>query len=249
MSGTVRYEIADGVAHLVLDRPDAANAIDMDTALALGDAVDTAVADDAVRVLLLTGAGPRFCAGGDVAWMLGDDDRGARVEALATVLDGVLARLHSSAKPAVAAVQGAVAGAGLAVMLSCDVVVAAPTTKFVAAYAAVGLSPDCGVSWLLPRAVGQQRALEMLLAQRVLVADAALAWGGGAQIADDPGAAATELARRMAAGPAYALGQTRRLVRDSWVRDRVASGADETRTITRAVQTPEADRLLSRFLA
>lgn len=243
----VRYDVRDGVAHVELSRPDVANAIDMATAHALGEAVNAAAADDAVGAVLLTGAGPRFCAGGDVAWMLDGEDRADRVERLAVVLDDVLQRLSALEKPVVVAVQGAVAGAGLAVMLSGDLVVAAPGTRFVTAYAGVGLTPDCGLSWLLPRAVGQPRALELLLTPRTLDAERAQEWGLVTEVADDPAAAGAALARRIADGPAYALGQARRLVRSSWDLDRAATGADESRTIGRAVVRPQAEALLSRF--
>src|SRR3954452_13593856 len=95
--------------------------------------------------------------------MVASDDQPAYILELAGALDAATQRLAAVEKPVVGAVQGAVAGAGLAVMLSCDLVVAAPATKFVIAYPGVGLTPDCGVSWLLPRAIGQQRALHMAL--------------------------------------------------------------------------------------
>ncbi|MGX4688084.1 enoyl-CoA hydratase/isomerase family protein [Streptomyces sp. JNUCC 63] len=250
MSDLVKYGVVDGVARIVFNRPQVSNAIDLDTATALGVAVDTAAADDAVRAVLLTGAGKRFCAGGDVASFVAADDQAAYLLELAGVLDEVLQRLTAIPKPVVVGVQGAVAGAGLAVMLSGDLVVAGSSTKFVTAYAGIGLTPDAGLSWLLPRAVGQQRAAEMLLAGRALTAPEAVEWGLVMRTVDDEavGTEALALAERLAAGPAHALGQARRLLRESWAGPRPETGADEARTIAAAVTTPEAQGAIARFL-
>jgi 2-(1,2-epoxy-1,2-dihydrophenyl)acetyl-CoA isomerase len=248
-AASVTYAVSDGVAHVQLNRPAASNALDLGMARRLGDVVDDIGSDESVRAVALTGAGARFCAGGDVASMLAADDRGAYVEELARTLDEALQRLASLEKPVVAGVHGAVAGAGLAVMLSCDLVVADAGTRFVAAYSGVGLTPDCGLSWLLPRAIGQQRALEMLLTNRVVTAEHAQAWGLVTETATDDMVTehALALAATLAAGPSLALGQARRLVRGSWETTRAGTGADEARTIGRAVQSAEATRLLERF--
>jgi 2-(1,2-epoxy-1,2-dihydrophenyl)acetyl-CoA isomerase len=247
----VRYAVTDGVAHIELNRPDAANAVDLDTATAFGEAVDAAAADDAVRAVLLTGAGKRFCAGGDVASFVAADDQPAYLLELAGVLDGVLQRLAAMPKPVVVRVQGAVAGAGLAVMLSGDLVVAGESTRFVTAYAGIGLTPDCGLSWLLPRAVGQQRAAEMLLAGRALTAAEAVEWGLVTRSVGDEAALAEAgaLAARLATRPAYALGQAKRLVRESWASSRAETGADEARTIAAAVSGEEAQSLIQAFVS
>jgi 2-(1,2-epoxy-1,2-dihydrophenyl)acetyl-CoA isomerase len=249
MSGRVEYDVADGIARITLDRAEVSNAVDLPTATALDAAVEAAAADEAVRVLLMSGAGPRFCAGGDLASMLAADDRAGYVEALATELDAALQRLLGVAKPVVAAVHGAVAGAGLAVLLSCDLVVADESTRFTSAYAGIGLTPDCGLSWLLPRAVGQMRALELLLTPRVLSAGEARDIGLITSVVAEGMASsrALELATALATGPAYALGQARRLVRSAWDQDRAALGRDEARTIALAVETAEARARLERF--
>lgn len=246
---TVSYAVADGVASIELNRPDASNAVDLLTAIQLGKVVDAAAADTSVHAVVVTGAGARFCAGGDVASMLEAEDRGPYVERLASTLDAVLQRLASLDKPVIVGVHGAVAGAGLAVMLSCDLVVAGRGTRFVAAYAGVGLTPDCGLTWLLPRAVGQQRALDLLLTNRTLGAEEARDWGLVTELVDDHEVVerAHAVARSLAEGPATALGQTRRLVRASWEASRTETGADESRTIGRAVVTEDASRLLDRF--
>lgn len=246
----VAHERVGAVGRIVLNRPEASNSIDLAAAADFGRAVNAAAEDTEVGAILLTGAGKRFCAGGDVASMAQAGDRAAYLEELAGALDGVLQQLAAIAKPVVVGVQGAVAGAGLAVMLSGDLVVSGASTRFVTAYAGVGLTPDCGLSWLLPRAVGQQRAVELLLTGRALAADEARDWGLVARVVDDEAveAEALALAEQLAAGPAYALGQARRLVRESWSATRAETGADEARTIAAAVTTDDAEQLIGQFL-
>lgn len=174
-------------------------------------------------------------------------DQAKYVHQLATELEAALRRLSELPKPVVARVHGAVAGAGLAFVLNADVVVAARSTTFRMAYPGVGLTPDCGVSYLLPRAVGTQRALDLALTGRVLGAEEARDWGLVTEIADD-GAAherAAELAAAMAAGPAGALGQAKRLIRSSFAGPRAQSAADEADTIAEAVTTRQAQHLLA----
>ena len=144
-------------------------------------------------------------------------DKAAYLRELAKTLEAGLRAMSELPIPVIAAVQGAVAGAGLAVVLNADVVVASRSTKFLTAYAGIGLTPDCGVSYLLPRAVGQQRALELALTGRVLSADEALEWGLIAQVvdADDLRAAADDLVARVASGAVAALGDAKRGTRRS----------------------------------
>jgi 2-(1,2-epoxy-1,2-dihydrophenyl)acetyl-CoA isomerase len=145
-------------------------------------------------------------------------DRASYVHELAATFEAGLRRLSELPVPVVAAVHGAVAGAGLAVVLNCDVVIAARSTKFLMAYSAVALTPDCGVSYLLPRAVGQQRALELALTGRTLSAEEAMAWGLVAQVAQDEDVLrrATEVVTQVAHAATSALGEAKRLIRSSW---------------------------------
>lgn len=246
----VRFERDGAIGRIVLSRPESSNAFDLPAAQAMDRAV-TAAAADAVRVVLLSGAGRRFCAGGDVASMVGGGDRAATLHELASVLEIALRRMSELDKPVVAAVQGAVAGAGLAFVLNSDVVVAARSTKFVLAYSGIGLTPDCGVSYLLPRAIGQQRALEFALTGRVLTADEALAWGLIAEVVDDDAYLdrAQEIATRLAGESVFALGQAKRLIRQSWSASREENALDEATTIGRAVVTDEATERIGKFLA
>jgi 2-(1,2-epoxy-1,2-dihydrophenyl)acetyl-CoA isomerase len=249
----VTYAVRDRVAHIEIDRPEASNAFDLPTAQAFDDAVDRAAADAVVGeigAVLVTGAGPRFCAGGDVQSFVAADDRPAYLEELAIALDAALQKLAGLELPVVASVQGAVAGAGLSLMLSCDVTVAAESTRFVTAYAGIGLTPDCGLSYLLPRAVGQPRALQLLLTDRRLTAAEALGWGLVTEVREDADARprAEQVARELANGPSFALGQAKRLARAAWETSRAEVGRKEARVIGRAVVHPDAEARISAFL-
>lgn len=245
----VECDVADGVAHIRLNRPDFANAFDLDTTREFADAVHGAGKNPDVRAVLVSGTGSRFCAGGDVASFAAAEDQPAYIHQLAVELDAAFRSLSALDKPVLTAVHGAVAGAGLALMLSCDVVVAAAGTKFVFAYPGIGFTPDCGLSYLLPRAIGQQRALTFSLVGKPATATEALAWGLVGEVAEDAEARATELVRAFAAGPATALGQVRRLLRQGWGMGRAETGAEEARTITEMVKGAEAQALIKDFVS
>lgn len=249
MTDTVDLTISEGIAHLTLNRPDSANSFDLPTATAFAAAVDQVAESSDVGAVLLSGAGRRFCAGGDVASFHAADDPQAYIRELADVLDGAMQRFAALPVATVVAVQGAAAGAGLSVMLGADVIVASRSTKFVTAYAGIGLTPDIGLSWLLPRAVGQVRALELLLTGRVLDGPTALDWGLVTELVDDdPLTRAREIAVGIAAGPAEALGEARRLVRSAWSMSRSEAGDEESRTIAERVGTEEAQGLIQAFV-
>lgn len=242
--------VADGVGHVELNRPDVANTIDLPFAHAFADAM-TAVADDAeVRAVLLTGRGPMFCAGGDLGAMDAAPDPAEFLRELADALHVGVRRLDALEKPVVAGVQGAAAGAGLSLVLGADLVVAARSASFVTAYTSVGLTPDGGQSWLLPRVVGLQRALELTLTPRRLTAEEAQQWGVVTRVVEDAAvqAEARSLAERIVSGPAGAMGQARRLLRGSFETSFGDHLDVEARTIAAAAATDEAQGLIARFL-
>ncbi|AWB93672.1 enoyl-CoA hydratase/isomerase family protein [Aeromicrobium chenweiae] len=244
----VTLETVDGVGRIVLARPDNANSFDLPTARDMAVAVEGLAGED-VRAITLTAQGKRFCAGGDVPSFLASDDPSAYLLELATVLEGALRALADTPKPVVAGVRGAVAGAGLGVMLSADVIIAAESTKFVMAYPGIGMTPDCGVSYLVPRAIGQQRALEFALTGRVLTAPEARDWGLVTTVVADEelDAAVEDMARGWAASAPAALGQAKRLIRGAWDVTGPQTGADESATIAGAITTAEAQRLVAAF--
>lgn len=204
----------DQVGMLTLNRPEAYNALD----LALGREVFQAVLeldeDPEVRCIVLTGAGPAFCAGGDVKAFAAHLDRiGAFVKELTTYLHGAVSRLCRSDKPVVAAVNGVAAGGGLALALAGDLVIAAESARFTMAYSRIGATPDGSSSYFLPRLVGLRRAMELYFTNRVLSAREALDWGLITRVVADAelGAEVERLARELAQGPTRAFGGAKRL--------------------------------------
>ncbi|WP_323100313.1 enoyl-CoA hydratase/isomerase family protein [Intrasporangium sp. YIM S08009] len=248
-------DVVDGVATVRLVRPDAGNALDLPTALALRDAVARldelahAAGPGALRCVVLRSNGRLFCAGGDVRAMTAAPDRSAFVAELAGLLHEALTGLRSLPVPVVAAVHGPAAGAGLGLVLAADVVVASEQATFLAAYAAVGLSPDCGVSALLPLVVGPRRAALLLLTGLRIDAPTALEWGLVGQVcaADDLDASVDAVVAGIVAQPALAVGEAARLLRAAPERAYADHLADEAATIARLSTTPDADRLLRAF--
>jgi len=246
----VLLDVSDGVAQVVLNRPAQGNTLDVDMAHRLG-AVFSEIADDpAVRVVLLSGNGRFFCAGGDLAAMAAASDRAAFVHELAVAAHGAVQLLAALEKPVVAAVQGAAAGAGLSLVLLSDLVVASSTASFVTAYTSVGLTPDCGQSWLLPRAVGISRALDLTLTSPRLSAAQAHALGLVSRVVEPNSltAEAEALARRLAQGP-VSLGPARALIRDGYAEGFREHLAREAAAISRAAGAVETGALIEAFLA
>jgi 2-(1,2-epoxy-1,2-dihydrophenyl)acetyl-CoA isomerase len=247
----VLLTVEDGVASITLNQPARGNALDLPLVRGLHRAVREAAADDRARVVLLTGNGRLFCGGGDLREMHAAADRGAFVHQLASAAHDAVRALAALEKPVVAAVQGSAAGAGFSLVLLCDLVLATPRTTFVTGYTAVGLTPDCGLSWLLPRAVGLSRALDLTLTSRKVTADQALAMGLVTRVVKDEEllADARGLCAGLARGPAHALGQARALLRSGY-----AAGFDEqldreAETIGRMAATEATGALIDAFLA
>ena len=159
---TVRYEITDAVATITLNRPEAYNALNLALGRDLFHATLEADEDQAVRCIVVTGAGKAFCAGGDVKDFNESPDRiGILIKELTTYLHGSVSRLARTAKPVVMAVNGIAAGGGMSLALAGDLVVAAESAKFTMAYSRIAASPDGSSSYFLPRMIGLRRALEL----------------------------------------------------------------------------------------
>jgi len=182
MSGPILFDRSEGVALLTLNRPEARNAVDEALRDALAAAIETAAADPAIRALVLTGAPPAFCAGGDLKAM------GERLSAppggvaLAgwqrqQALHRVILRLHRLPKPTIAAVNGAAAGLGCDLAMACDFILAAEDARFAMSFVARGLVPDGGGPYFLPRRVGLARAKEPVFSGRTVEAKEALSIG------------------------------------------------------------------------
>ena len=203
-----------GVLSLTLNRPEVLNAIDVPLARALHDAVVALRGDARVRCVLLRGAGRAFVAGGDLSRFAADFNKAADVaDELLGALHPVAETLRAIDAPVVAAVHGAVAGAGLSLMCSCDIVVAATGTRFLTAYDKVGAAPDFGGTYFLPRVLGMRRAAQMLFLSETLNAEEALAVGLVNRLVapEELATTAESLARQVARGPTRAFGQYKRL--------------------------------------
>src|SRR6476619_2734328 len=199
------------VAILKLDHPEVMNAVSMDMLGGLGEALD-AIDDrrSEVRCLVLTGAGRAFCAGANLQ---GRDNQkpGSRSHAGVTLETGYhpfLRRLRNLHCPIVTSVNGAAAGAGMSFALMGDMILCARSAYFLQAFRRIGLVPDCGSTWLLPRLVGRARAIELSLLGERLPAETALAWGLVNRVFDDAmlHGEALRMAEDLAAGPTVALG-------------------------------------------
>ncbi len=210
MSDLVLIENAAGICHLRLNRPEKRNAITFAMYAALEAALADAGADAGVRVLLLSGEGAGFCAGNDLHDFIAGPDFSAKHPVL-----GFLRGLVKLDKPLVAAVHGQSVGIGVTMLLHCDLVVAADTTRFSMPFVSLGLVPEAASSLLLPQRVGPQRAAELLLLGQPFDADTARALGIVNRVVPEA-AALTEartIAATLAAQPPEALRATRRLLR------------------------------------
>jgi 2-(1,2-epoxy-1,2-dihydrophenyl)acetyl-CoA isomerase len=213
---TIDFKLDDGIARVTLNRPDRLNSFTAqmheELRSALGEASEA-------RVVVLTGAGRAFCAGQDLSQR--KVDPGAAPSDLSVSLGSyynpLVRRLRELPKPVVCAVNGVAAGAGANIALACDVVLAARSASFVQSFARLGLVPDSGGTWFLPRLVGPARAMGLALLAEPLSADDAERWGLIWKTVDDAQlmSEATALARRLAAGPTKGYGLIKRALQAS----------------------------------
>lgn len=210
------------VATLTLNRPDALNTLDPAMMEALVDCTADLARDDELRVVVLRGAGRHFMAGGDIRTFAAHlseppTTRSAGFLRMIEHLHAAIEHLQRMPHPVVCRVHGAVAGFGLSLMNACDLVIAADDAYFASAYRQIGLTPDGGGSWSLPRLVGTRKAMEILLLGDRLDAAQALALGIVNRVVPvgDLDTATDAIVRSLAAGPVLALRNTKRLVRES----------------------------------
>ncbi|MEO1086086.1 MAG: enoyl-CoA hydratase-related protein [Acidobacteriota bacterium] len=253
MSAPIRYVVEAGVARITLDRPDVFNALSLELLGALAERVGEAVLDDAVGALLITGAGKAFSAGGDVRSLsaLAAAEQPGRL-ALDAVgrMHKVLVELFRCPKPVVAAVNGAVAGAGVGLMLTADVIWASEEAHVTLAFTGIGASPDGGTTYLLPRVVGPKLAAELLLTNRRLDAGDALAAGLFSRVlgVEELASEALEVARGLARGPSSAYAASKELLRRSLLRGYEAQLEDERQVVARSIGGAEFREGVAAFL-
>ena len=206
----ILVESFEGYRRITLNRPERLNALTVEMAAALNAALDEAEADKSCCALLLTGAGRGFCAGQDL-----NEISGASPADLARLLEHyhpLILRLRASPLPIVCAVNGVAAGAGANLALACDIVLAARSASFVQAFARIGLIPDCGGTWFLPRLIGTARARALAMLAEPLPAETAAEWGLIWRMVEDERLMdeAQALAARLATQASTALALTKR---------------------------------------
>lgn len=226
MTSTVLTEISGGVGRLVMNRPESLNALNPALARDLHAGAKALAADDSVRCILLTGAGDHFMAGGDIrsfhealpALQAGDR---AELEAMFVDVHGIIRELRGTGKPVLAEVRGACAGFGLSLMAACDLVIAADNCTFTLAYCHLGVSPDGGSTWSLPRTIGLKRSMELAMLGDRFDSQKALDWGLVNRVvaADDLAADAAKMAARLVAGPAAAYARSKAMINASMDND------------------------------
>ena len=250
MADGLLFERSSGVARITLDRPQVGNAIDVPMARALMEMAIGCDEDDAIRCVLLTGSGRLFCVGGDVSAFHGAGDRlPAFLKEITAYLHSAVSRFARMNKPLVTAVNGPVAGAGVGLAIMGDIVLADPAAHFTLAYTGIGMSPDGGSTWLLPRLIGLRATQELCLRNRRVKADEAAAIGlvtrvvAEGALADESGA----LAQELAAGAVTALGATRRLLLESYSNSLEAQLELEARAIAAQARTDEGREGVAAF--
>ncbi len=246
----VRIDYVDGTAHVVLNRPDRDNALSLDFSRHLRDALHEAVTAPDVRAVVLRAEGARFSVGGDLRAFREAPMGGNLNDTVARPLHDAIEIMTAAHQPVVCAVQGAVGGGAVGLVLASDIVLATESTAFRTGYTGSGLSPDCGVTWSLPRLVGFARALDILLTNRRLGAQEACDLGLVSRVVADDGlaAAVNDVIAAMRRVPVATLSETKRLVRRAPVVDLHTQLEDEARTIGRIGDSPDTREAIAAFL-
>jgi 2-(1,2-epoxy-1,2-dihydrophenyl)acetyl-CoA isomerase len=247
------YDVEDGIATLTLNRPERLNALGDTLRDDLHDAVTRAAEDPDVRVMILTGAGKGFCAGGDVKAMNENKERGASrplMEKVAPGRDRTVLALRDAPKPVIAAVNGAAAGAGMNLALACDIRLASAAAKFAQAFVKRGLHPDWGGTYFLPRVVGTAKACELIFTGEIIDAQEALRLGlvSAVHSPDALMPAARALARKIADGPPIAIRLAKRAIYHSLESDLRQALEFETYAQNICFETEDAGEGISAFV-
>jgi|SRR6478672_1690551 len=251
MSEAVQIEVRDRVAVLTLSRPDTGNAIDQEMADGLLKAALACASDDGIRAVVLTGQGKSFCVGGDVkAFAAAGSGASTLVQGLTASLHMAVARLARMDKPLVTAINGAAAGAGFGLAILGDVALGARSAKFAMAYGAIGLTPDGGATWLLPRLVGYRQAQRLALTGARIDAVEAERIGLITQAIDDEALQdeAFTLAETLAQGSRRAFARTRALLHQALSNGLETQLELEAQGIAEAVGLPEGREGITAFV-
>jgi 2-(1,2-epoxy-1,2-dihydrophenyl)acetyl-CoA isomerase len=243
---TILFEVANGAGRLTLNRPDRLNSFTVQMHGEVAEALARVEQDDDIRALLITGAGRGFCAGQDLADRAvapgGDGvDLG---ESLENRYNPLIRRLVNLPKPVVCAVNGVAAGAGANIAFAADIVFAAKSAKFIQSFANIGLVPDSGGTWILPRLVGQARAMGLALTGQPIAAEQAESWGLIWRAVDDAKLMeeANALVEQLARGPTKGYAAIKAAIRHSWstsLNDQLDHERDRQRELGRSADYRE----------
>jgi 2-(1,2-epoxy-1,2-dihydrophenyl)acetyl-CoA isomerase len=249
---TVLYSLDNSVATIQMNRPDALNALSLQLGKDLAVAIHQAISDGA-RAAVLTGSGRAFCSGGDLREMkaMGESERGieAFLDEPLKALHEVIRLIRETPIPFIAAVNGVCAGAGTNFALACDLVVAAEDASFNEAFVRIGLSPDCGGTFFLPRAVGEKLAAEMLMTGMTVSAQRAAEIGminsivPAAELMNE----SLKLASRLAAGPTGSIGRIKRMLNATFSNDLTAQLSLEADCQIESGRSPDFQEGLTAF--
>jgi len=246
------FEREGAVARLTLNRPSVGNAIDVPLARALMEASIVCDEDDSIRCVVLSGQGRLFCAGGDVQGFASAGDAiPSLLKELTAYLHMAIARFSRMPKPLMTVINGPAAGAGFSLAILGDIVLAARSAHFTLAYTALGLSPDGGSTWVLPRLVGLRAAQELMLTNKRVGADEAAQLGLITRAVDDAALAseAATLAAQLASGATPALGKVRNLLLASFGASFENQMEAEARAIAETSRTPHGKEGVQAFIA
>ena len=247
---TLLFEMTDQIATITLNRPQAANAMNPLMARELSDAAIVCDSPD-VRAVVIKSQGKMFCAGGDLgAFAEAGDGIAALMKEMAGDLHMGISRLSRMNAPVIASINGTAAGAGFSLAVAADLSIAVDSAKFVMAYTNAGLSPDGSSTYFLPRRIGDRRARELMLTNRVLSAEEALDWGLVNQVVSEDALdeAVNKLAASLASGPTLAYGQVKSLLNASFDNGLETQMEFETRGISSMSQTNDGQEGIKAFL-
>ena len=248
---TLDFSISNNIATITLNRPENANALNPIMAKELSNMAIECDENKDIRAVIIEGSGKMFCAGGDLkAFSDAGDSAPALIKQMAGDLHIAISRFSRMDAPTIAAVNGTAAGAGFSIAISVDVVISTKSAKFVMAYTNAGLSPDGSSTYFLPRRIGDRRARELMLTNRVLSAEKALEWGLINKIVDQKNLSTTtrELAEEFASGPTLAYGKVKNLLNASFDNGLETQMELETRGISDMARSSDGREGIQAFL-
>ncbi|MEJ6020011.1 enoyl-CoA hydratase/isomerase family protein [Corynebacterium sp. H113] len=243
----VLTDFTDGLMTITLNRPDAFNSINQELRTELRDAFVRATEPD-VRAVLLKGSAKAFCAGQDLKEHITDIQTGNGMDKVVTEYNPMVDALVAIDAPVVAAIEGATAGAGWSLALHCDFRIAGPKASFKAAFPSISLAPDCGMSAILARIVGDAKAREILMLDPKITADEAKELGLVTTVVDNPVEAAEDMARKLASGPTLAYREIKALLRREMGKQVSDAAEAEAGAQARLAQSADHHEAVSAFV-